>query len=71
MVANDVTSTTLDPDFLSTYSALVNAVTSGGAYAMIDVHNYARWNGAIIGQDTSVVTQQDVSNPKGIADDSL
>jgi endoglucanase len=28
----------------------VTSVTDSGAYAIIDVHNYARWNGEIIGQ---------------------
>nr|ABP02069.1 carboxymethylcellulase [Cryptococcus sp. S-2] len=50
LVGNNQASTSLAPDFFAQYDALVQAVISKGAYAIIDVHNYARWNGAIIGQ---------------------
>ncbi|KAL7420419.1 hypothetical protein Q5752_005390 [Cryptotrichosporon argae] len=46
----DSSSTSLDADFFATYDALVTAATGLGAYALIDIHNYARWNGGIIGQ---------------------
>jgi hypothetical protein len=45
----DSSSTTLDATFFATYNN-VTSVTDSGAYAIIDVHNYARWNGEIIGQ---------------------
>ncbi|KAJ6549926.1 endoglucanase [Mycena capillaripes] len=35
---------------LNEYDALVQACLGTGAYCIIDIHNYARWNGAIIGQ---------------------
>jgi hypothetical protein len=47
---SDSSSTSLDASFFATYDALVKGVTDAGAYAIIDIHNYARWNGAIIGQ---------------------
>ncbi|KAK4685895.1 hypothetical protein P7C73_g4242, partial [Tremellales sp. Uapishka_1] len=50
LVDNDETSQTLDATFFATYDALVQSVLSQGAYAIIDIHNYARWDGAIIGQ---------------------
>lgn len=40
----------LDPTALNNYKTLVQQVTNTGAYAIIDLHNYARWNGAIFGQ---------------------
>ncbi|KAF7318318.1 Glycoside hydrolase family 5 protein [Mycena chlorophos] len=35
---------------LAVYDALVQACLGTGAYCIVDIHNYARWNGAIIGQ---------------------
>ncbi|KAK7036378.1 glycoside hydrolase superfamily [Favolaschia claudopus] len=35
---------------LAEYDSLVQACLGTGAYCIIDIHNYARWNGAIIGQ---------------------
>lgn len=32
------------------YDALVQACLVTGAWCIIDIHNYARWNGGIIGQ---------------------
>lgn len=29
----------------------MQAVTSKGAYAIIDIHNYGRWNSGVIGVD--------------------
>lgn len=40
----------LDPAFLTTYDALVQSCLQTGAYCIIDIHNYARWYGGIIGQ---------------------
>jgi endoglucanase len=33
------------------YDKLIKACLSTGAYCAIDLHNFARWNGKIIGQD--------------------
>ncbi|KAJ7922405.1 carbohydrate-binding module family 1 protein/Glycoside hydrolase family 5 protein [Mycena leptocephala] len=35
---------------LAEYDALVQTCLATGAYCIIDIHNYARWNGGIIGQ---------------------
>ncbi|KAJ7436495.1 carbohydrate-binding module family 1 protein/Glycoside hydrolase family 5 protein [Mycena galericulata] len=35
---------------LAEYDALVQACLGTGAWCLIDIHNYARWNGEIIGQ---------------------
>lgn len=40
----------LDSTNLGYYDQLVQSCLSTGAYCILDIHNYARWNGAIIGQ---------------------
>lgn len=50
MVGNSQASTSLDQAFLSKYDTLVQAGLKAGAYVMLDLHNYARWNGGIVGQ---------------------
>ncbi|KIK79449.1 glycoside hydrolase family 5 protein [Paxillus rubicundulus Ve08.2h10] len=40
----------LDKTQFANYNMLVNACLSTGAYCVIDIHNYARYNGQIIGQ---------------------
>ena len=41
---------TLDATNFGNYDQLVQACLSTGASCIIDIHNYARWNGQIIGQ---------------------
>ncbi|PNP42997.1 hypothetical protein THARTR1_11163 [Trichoderma harzianum] len=41
---------TLDSNNLAKYDQLVQACLSLGVYCIVDIHNYARWNGGIIGQ---------------------
>ncbi|OAA66482.1 glycoside hydrolase family 5 protein [Niveomyces insectorum RCEF 264] len=41
---------TLDSGNAGKYDQLVQACLATGAYCIIDIHNYARWNGQIIGQ---------------------
>ncbi|CAK7211567.1 hypothetical protein SBRCBS47491_001168 [Sporothrix bragantina] len=43
-------SDTLDPTNAGRYDQFVQACLSTGAYCMIDVHNFARFNGGIVGQ---------------------
>lgn len=40
----------LDSNNAGKYDKLVQACLSTGAHCMIDIHNFARWNGGIIGQ---------------------
>lgn len=40
----------LDSGNMATYDRQVQACLSTGAHCIIDIHNYARWNGKIIGQ---------------------
>jgi endoglucanase len=49
-LVNDVLGGTLDATNLADYNLLVQACLSTGASCIIDIHNYARWNGDIIGQ---------------------
>lgn len=41
---------TLDSTNLGKYDQLMQACLATGASCMIDIHNFARWNGAVIGQ---------------------
>lgn len=40
----------LDQSFFATYDALIQSCLQTGSYCVVDIHNYARWNGGIIGQ---------------------
>ncbi|GJJ09859.1 Manganese dependent endoglucanase Eg5A [Clathrus columnatus] len=40
----------IDQSFFSTYDTTVQAALATGAYVIVDLHNYARWNGEVIGQ---------------------
>ncbi|EPQ53588.1 glycoside hydrolase [Gloeophyllum trabeum ATCC 11539] len=49
-LTNGVVGGTLNSTNFDKYDALVQACLNTGAYCIIDIHNYARWNGEIIGQ---------------------
>ncbi|MCJ1317680.1 hypothetical protein MMC15_003005 [Xylographa vitiligo] len=49
LVANTLGGT-LDPTFFASYNQLVQACLATGAHCIVDLHNYARWNGGIVGQ---------------------
>ncbi|KAE9376550.1 glycoside hydrolase family 5 protein [Stipitochalara longipes BDJ] len=49
-LVNGVLGGTLNSANLSEYNTLVQACLSTGAHCIIDIHNYARWDGGIIGQ---------------------
>lgn len=51
MAVGSITSP-LDSGYLSGYSAAIKAITDAGAWAVVDAHNYGRYNNAII-TDTS------------------
>lgn len=40
----------LDSNAIQTYDQLVQGCLATGAYCILDLHNYARWNGAVVGQ---------------------
>jgi len=49
-LVNDNLGGTLDSTNFGLYDTLVQQCLATGAYCIIDIHNYARWNGTIIGQ---------------------
>jgi len=50
-LVNDVLGGTLDATNFANHNSLVTGcLNSGAALCIVDVHNYARWNGEIIGQ---------------------
>ena len=50
-LVNNVLGGTLDATNFGKYDSLVqNCLSAGAALCIVDVHNYARWNGGIIGQ---------------------
>jgi len=49
-LVNDQLGATLDTTNVATYDKLVQACLATGASCIIDIHNYARWDGGIVGQ---------------------
>lgn len=49
-LVNDVVGATLDATNLAAYDSLVTSCTSVAEMCIIDIHNYARWNGELIGE---------------------
>jgi endoglucanase len=49
LVSNNLGGTLSSANFAK-YDALVQGCLNLGAYCIVDIHNYARWNGAVIGQ---------------------
>ncbi|KAF8970192.1 endoglucanase [Flammula alnicola] len=49
-LTNDAETGTLNETNFAEYNDLVNACLGTGAFCIVDVHNYARFNGEIIGQ---------------------
>ncbi|KAG9026493.1 Endoglucanase EG-II [Tulasnella sp. JGI-2019a] len=52
----------LSSSVLSQYDSLVQACLATGSWCIIDIHNYARWNGNIIGQSNGAVTNAQFAN---------
>ncbi|KAG8844632.1 Manganese dependent endoglucanase Eg5A [Serendipita sp. 411] len=48
---------TIDSAFFSRYDATVRDGLNTGAYVILDLHNYARWNGAVINQGGPTTAQ--------------
>lgn len=49
-LTNNVVGGTLHADHFASYDELMQGCLATGAYCVLDIHNYARWNGDIIGQ---------------------
>jgi endoglucanase len=60
-LVNDKLGGTLDSGTLAKYDQLVQACLATGASCIIDIHNYARWNGQIIGQGSGPTNDQFVN----------
>lgn len=64
----------LDEAYLTNYSVAIDYITAKGAYAVLDAHNYGRYDGVIINDTTAFQTFwanmatafQDNSNVVGI-----
>ena len=46
----------LDSNNFGVYDQLVQACLQTGAYCVVDIHNYARWENQVIGQSGGAVT---------------
>ncbi|KAG8860317.1 Endoglucanase EG-II [Tulasnella sp. 330] len=53
---------TLSSSVLSQYDSLVQSCLATGSWCIIDIHNYARWNGNIVGQSNGAVTNGNLVN---------
>ncbi|OIW26339.1 cellulase, partial [Coniochaeta ligniaria NRRL 30616] len=49
-LVNNKLGASVDSNNFGKYDQVLQACLSTGAYCMIDIHNFARWNGGIIGQ---------------------
>lgn len=49
-LVNRVPGGPLDPTYFADYDGIMQACLGTGAYCIIDIHNYARWDGNVIGQ---------------------
>jgi endoglucanase len=52
----------LDETHFGIYDELVGGCLNTGAYCIIDIHNYARWNGQIVGQSNGAVTSDHLAS---------
>ncbi|KZT37202.1 cellulase-domain-containing protein [Sistotremastrum suecicum HHB10207 ss-3] len=48
----------LDQGWLSQYDEVVNTALQAGAHVIVDIHNYARWNGNLIGEAGGPTNEQ-------------
>lgn len=55
-LVNDDLGGDLDETNFGKYDELVQGCIDTGAFCIVDVHNYARWNGQIVGQSDGAVT---------------
>lgn len=52
MLSEDDLTSALSPAYLANYTGTIDYITSKGAYAIVDPHNFGRFYGAII-EDTA------------------
>lgn len=61
-LVNGVLGGTLDATGFAAYDQLVQGCLATGAYCVVDVHNYARWEGQIVGQSGGAVTNAQLAS---------
>ncbi|KAL9080219.1 MAG: hypothetical protein Q9159_007643 [Coniocarpon cinnabarinum] len=61
-LVNNQLSGALDEKFMSDYDGLVQSCLKLNARCIIDIHNYARWNGQIVGQSEGGPTNDDLAD---------
>lgn len=61
-LVNNVLGGTLDSNNFGVYNQLVQGCLATGAYCVVDIHNYARWNNQIVGQSGSAVTNSHLAS---------
>ena len=57
-LVNGVLGGTLDQKGSADYDLLVQACLATGSYCLIDIHNYGRWDGNIVGQAGGPTNEQ-------------
>jgi endoglucanase len=61
-LVSNVLGGTLDSNNFGVYDQLVQGCLATGAYCVVDIHNYARWNDQIVGQSNGAVTNGDLAS---------
>ncbi|PMD45506.1 glycoside hydrolase family 5 protein [Hyaloscypha variabilis F] len=61
-LVNNVLGGTLNSNNFGVYDQLVQGCLATGAYCVVDIHNYARWNDQIVGQSNGAVTNGDLAS---------
>ncbi|KAL5348899.1 hypothetical protein ACLOAV_006324 [Pseudogymnoascus australis] len=61
-LVNGVLGGTLNANNFAVYDQLVQGCLATGAYCVVDIHNYARWNGQIVGQSGGAVTNDHLAS---------
>jgi len=61
-LTNDVLTATLDETNFAKYDDLVQACLATGANCIIDIHNYARWNGEVRPSVVTCLSNTDLRN---------
>ncbi|KFY35568.1 hypothetical protein V494_05802 [Pseudogymnoascus sp. VKM F-4513 (FW-928)] len=61
-LVNNVPGGTLDSNNFGVYDQLVQGCLATGAYCVVDIHNYARWGGQIVGQSGGAITNENLAS---------
>lgn len=61
-LVNNVPGGTLDSNNFGVYDQLVRGCLATGAYCVVDIHNYARWGGQVVGQSGGAITNDHLAS---------